>query len=111
MRRRTISHLAVANRYEHLLNLQEKQEDDVQPVIQEQYGVHLQILREDDATSWTHGRDNIPEIHGDNQKYPQLHRNERTQQMCKNIKKSKDDSQGHHIPTILNGKIKEKLQE
>ena len=77
-------------------------------MIQGQYGVHLQFLREDDATSGTHGQDNISEIHGDNQKHPQLHRNERTQQMGKNIKKYKDDCQAHHIPTILNGKIEEK---
>ena len=80
-------------------------------MIQGQYEVHLQFLREDDATSGTHGQENISEIHGDNQKLPQLQRNERTQQMGKNISKSKVDSQGNHIPTIINGKIEQKIQE
>ena len=106
-----VSHLAVANRFEHLLNLQDTQEENVQPMIQGQYGVHLQFLREDDATSGTHDQDNISESHGDSQKHPQLHQNERTQKMGKNIKKPMDECQGHYIPTIINGKIEEKIQE
>jgi hypothetical protein len=53
-----VSHLAVTNRFEQLLNLQDTQEDNVQSAIQGQHGAHLQTLREND-TSGTHDQDNI----------------------------------------------------
>ena len=77
--------LAVTNRYEHLLNLQDTQEDNVQPVIQGQYefcdspyGVQLQNVRDDDVKSGTHGLENTSATHGDNKKHLQLQRNDPT---------------------------------
>jgi hypothetical protein len=110
-----VSHVAVVNRYELLLNLQDSQDDSVQPRTQGKVrlpethdDLHLQNLREKDATSGTHDQDKNSIMQVDNRIHPQLPRKERTQQRGKNVKISNKDCQVHHIPTILNGKTEVK---
>jgi hypothetical protein len=100
--------LAVANRYDHLTNLQITQEDCAHPEIQGQdespvthNTVYIQDLLEEDDTSEAHSHDDTSEIHD----HPQPQLNEMTQQLSKNNKKPNNGYQGNYIPTILNGKI------
>jgi hypothetical protein len=106
-------YITVANRYEHLSNLKDSQED-VRPRIRVQdeseihYDEQLQNICGIDATSGTHGLGNITTIHDHNLNHQQLKLNEKTQQLGKNINKSKNNYRGSDIPTILNGKIEVK---
>jgi hypothetical protein len=72
------------------------------------YDEQLQNIRGLDATSGTHGLGNITTIHDHNLNHQQLKLNEKTQQLGKNINKSKNNNRGFDIPTILNGKIEVK---
>jgi len=108
-------HITVTNRYEHLSNLKDTQEDNVGPRIQVQdesleihHGEQLQNIREIDATSGTHGLGNTTAILDHNLKHQQPKLNDKTQQLGKNINKSMNDYRGFGIPTILNGKIEAK---
>jgi len=110
-----VPHVAVVNRYELLHNLQDSQDDSRQPGTQEKVklsethdDLHLQNLREKDATSGIHGQDKNSTMQVDNQTHPKLLQKDKTQQKGKNVKISYKDCQVHHIPTILNGKIEVK---
>jgi hypothetical protein len=99
---------AVANRYDHLANLQVTKEDSAHPEIQGQdespvthNTIHLQDLLEEDDKSETYSQDDTSEIHD----HPQPQLNEITQQLGKNNTKSNNGYQGNYIATILNGKI------
>ena len=67
-------HVAVVNRYELLHNLQDSQDDSEQPRTQgkvklPETHLHLQNLREKDATSGIHGQDKNSIMQVDNQTY------------------------------------------
>jgi len=71
-----VPHVAVVNRYELLHNLQDSQDDSIQPRTQGKVklpethdDLHLQNLREKDATSGIHGQDKNSIMQVDNQTY------------------------------------------